>query len=91
MRAAFSCLYVIPTVIPSYETALPPPPLDTRTPKTLDFFKNKGDISIFGHGVRFRKFNSPFHTLGGHKIGSIGCNLHRSKSRRMKVYHWQPI
>ena len=22
-----------------------------------------------GHGVTFKKFNSPFHTLGGHKIG----------------------
>ena len=27
--------------------------------------KNKGNISKFGHGVEFRKFNSPFHTLEG--------------------------
>ena len=27
--------------------------------------KNKGSISIFGHGVRFKNFNSLFHTLGG--------------------------
>ena len=60
----FSCIHISPTVTPLYQTALPPPPLTLGTPKTLDFSKNKGSISIFGHGVRFRKFNSLFHTLG---------------------------
>ena len=46
----------------------PPYPLTLGTPKTLDFFLKKGSISIFGHGVTFRNFNSPFHTLGVHKI-----------------------
>ena len=39
-----------------------PHPLTLETLKTLDFLK-KGSNSIFGHGVRLRKFISPFHTL----------------------------
>ena len=39
--------------------------LALETTKTLDFLKNKESISIFDHGIEFRKFNSPFHTLGG--------------------------
>ena len=42
-----------------------PHPLDPGDLKTLDFLKNKGSIAIFGHGVRFTKFNFLFHTPGG--------------------------
>ena len=63
-----------------------PHSLDPGDPKTLDFLKNKGSVSIFGNGVRFRKCHSPFHTfLEGHKIGSISRNLNGSESRRTKT------
>ena len=48
-----------------------PIPLDLGTPKSLDFYKNLTTIPLFGHVVILRKFNSPFHSLGGGGIKSV--------------------
>ena len=42
MRASFSCIHITLTVTPSYETALPTPPLDPGDTQNPCFFKKQG-------------------------------------------------
>ena len=61
-----------------------PYPLDPGDPINPGLLQKSDNYLINWSCSYVKKIQSPFHSLGGHKIGKIGCNLHQSESRGAK-------